>query len=235
MTSRPRSRGMRSLFRAAARLLGLLLIARGASAVGASDLVDVSVNVPGVVLDLRYATTDNFVGQVLYDSATCLLRPEVAKMLTRAQQELQRRHPGHVLVLKDCYRPLSVQRRLWNMVRGTPKRRYVANPDSPTGSVHCYGAAVDVTVRGPDGLELDMGTPYDFLGPLAEVRLEQDMVRAGELTRTQVDNRRILRTAMRDGGGFLVTAREWWHFDALRGAALRARYQPLDEPLRAAP
>ena len=138
-------------------------------------------------------------------------------------------------MLKDCYRPLAAQRRMWELVRATPKRRYVANPDSPTGSVHCRGAAVDVTVRGADGRELDMGTPYDFLGPLAEVRLEEEMVRAGKLTRTQVENRRLLRAAMREGGGFLATAREWWHFDALRGQALWARYPPLDRPLGARP
>jgi len=206
--------------------LVLQLGARGAQA--APALVEVATLDARFSFDIRYDTPDNFTGEVLYPVARCLIRPEVGAMLVRAQAYLDEHAPGYTLLFKDCYRPARVQRRMWAAVVGTPKQRYVANPDSKTGSVHCYGAAVDVTLRGPDGREVDMGTPYDFLGRLAEVRREEAHRATGLLSEAQLENRRRLRRAMRDGGGFLVLSTEWWHFDALRGKALRARYERLD-------
>ncbi|MEM6733891.1 MAG: M15 family metallopeptidase, partial [Myxococcota bacterium] len=92
------------------------------------DLVDVMTLEPRWELDIRYATTDNFTGQVLYPTARCLLRPAVAKMLVEAQKHLDAKHPGFTLRLKDCYRPRSVQLAMWKVVAGTPEQSYVANP-----------------------------------------------------------------------------------------------------------
>lgn len=197
-------------------------------------LVDVTTVEPKVMLDIRYATADNFTGQVLYPVARCVLRPEVAAMVKRAQAWLDAHAPGHVLLMKDCYRPERIQRRMWDVVKDTKMRGYVANPNSKTGSVHNYGAAVDLTLA-KDGVELDMGTPYDHLGILSEPRHEARFVKEGKLTQAQVDNRVLLRRAMTEGGGFRSIPNEWWHFDALQGEALRKTYDKLDVPLEDVP
>ncbi|MEL6546978.1 MAG: M15 family metallopeptidase [Myxococcota bacterium] len=214
-------------------LIAWVQLSAGASPVGSTSdihLVDVTELDSRWVLDIRYATTDNFTGQVLYPTARCLLRPAVAQMLVQAQGYLDEKHPGFVFRLKDCYRPQSVQRAMWEVVKGTPDQSYVANPYSKTGSVHNYGAAVDLTLNGPDGKEADMGTPYDSFQKLAQPRHEPRFLAQGKLTQAQLDNRLRLRAAMRHGG-FRIIRNEWWHFDALQGAALRKRYKILDVPL----
>lgn len=208
-------------------LISLLLL-------GASALVDIKQVEPKVQLDIRYATADNFTGQVLYPVARCILRPEVAQMVKRAQAWLDTNAAGNVLVMKDCYRPEHIQHRMWDVVKDTKMRGYVANPNSKTGSVHNYGAAVDLTLSH-DNKELDMGTPYDHLGILSEPRHEARFVAEGKLTQAQVNNRLILRRAMTEGGGFRAISNEWWHFDALQGQALRKKYEKLDVPLEDVP
>ncbi len=208
--------------------MGLLLLVSLLAA--DAELVDPTQLEPRLLLDIKYATRDNFTGEKLYPVARCLLRPAVADMLVRAQHYLDAHHPDYVLLLKDCYRPESIQRRMWQVVAGTPMQGYVANPSSKTGSVHNYGAAVDLTLS-KDGHEVDMGTPYDHLGVLAQPRYEERFVGEGKLTSQQVANRKVLRDAMVQGGGFKMIRNEWWHFDALQGVALRARYSKLDVPL----
>jgi len=214
------------------RSLGLIV----ALLLGADDapvLVDVTKVDSRIALDLRYATADNFAHTVLYSEARCLLRPDVAQMLKRAQDALSAAAPGNTLLLKDCYRPVSVQRKLFDVVKGTSSQGYVADPNSAVGSVHTYGCAVDLTMRDPKGHEVDMGTPYDFLGALAQPRFEPKFLKTGQLTPLQVKTRKVLRKAMQTAG-FKTIRNEWWHFDALQGSALRARYQPLDLPLTVA-
>jgi D-alanyl-D-alanine dipeptidase len=193
-------------------------------------LVDASTLNPRFVVDIKYATTDNFMGQILYPVGRCLLRPEVATRLQSAQRYLDEHHKGFTLMLKDCYRPRSVQVRMWEKVKGTDKQSYVANPKG--GSVHNFGAAVDLTLVDADGAEVDMGTPYDFFGDLAQPRHEEEFLAKGSLTPAQVEHRKILRQAMVHAG-FKSIPNEWWHFDALQGKALRAKYKILDIPLDA--
>jgi len=196
-------------------------------------LVDVTTLDNRFVLDIKYATTDNFTGKQLYPTgARCLLRPKVAEMLLRAQKYLDEHHKGHVLLLKDCYRPRHIQKVMWEVVKGTPQQSYVANPFSKTGSVHNYGAAVDLTVADASGRELDMGTPYDSFQKLAQPRHEEEFLKQGKLTWAQVGARRMLRHAMTKGGGFKFISNEWWHFDALQGKVLRQTYKILDVPIQ---
>lgn len=182
--------------------------------------------------DLVYARADNFAGRVIYTHPVCALRQSVAHRLRDAQRFLDRRHPGLVLLFKDCYRPDHAQRVLFAAVRGTPKARYVADPRGARGSMHSYGAAVDVTLADAEGHELDLGTPHDFLGALAEPRLEARFVAEGKLTPAQVERRSILRAAMR-AGGMRSIPNEWWHFDAGRHDEIVARYTRLDVALDA--
>lgn len=197
-------------------------------------LVDVAKLDDRFRLDIRYATEDNFFGKKVYPTARCLLRPEVAKMVVKAQAWLDEHHAGYRLLFKDCYRPDHVQHVLWDAVKGTKKARYVANPNTKTGSIHSYGAAVDLTLADEDGKEVDMGTPYDHLGPLAEPRHEARYLKSGKLTKKQVDARLVLRNAMTKGGGFVIIRNEWWHFNAASSKTIRRRYERLDLPFSAA-
>lgn len=214
-------------------ILGAVLA--GAPVAPVADLVDVAALDQRFRFDIRYATEDNFFGKKVYPEARCLLRREVAGQVVRAQAWLDRHHAGYVLLFKDCYRPDSVQGVLYDAVRGTSKARYVADPKTRTGSIHSYGAAVDLTLAGPDGREVDMGTPYDHLGRRAEPRLEKRLLRQGKLTSSQVVNRRLLRRAMVKGGGFSMIRNEWWHFNAAPAREIRKKYRRLDVPFSSVP
>jgi D-alanyl-D-alanine dipeptidase len=208
---------------------------REAESQDASALVDLDGLHPLFLFDVRYATADNFFGKKVYAEARCLLRRPIAERMVAAQDWLTRHHPGLRLLFKDCYRPHSVQFVLWEAVKGTPRSAYVANPHSRTGSIHSYGAAVDLTLADADGHELDMGTPYDHLGPLAEPRRESEFLARGELTRAHLSRRLILRRAMREGARMKGIPNEWWHFEAGTKAEVRARYARLDVPFEAVP
>ena len=201
----------------------------------AAPLVDVAGLDARFVLDIRYATADNFFGEQVYPEARCILRRDVAKQVTKAQRWLDAHHPGLRLLFKDCYRPDPIQHVLWDAVKGTSKAAYVANPNTKTGSIHSYGAAVDLTLADAQGEELDMGTPYDHLGKLAEPRHEARFLARGELTQAQVDRRLILRRAMTEGGGFVMINNEWWHFNAAPAAEVRKKYRRLSVPFEAVP
>ncbi|MEZ4360731.1 MAG: M15 family metallopeptidase [Kofleriaceae bacterium] len=182
------------------------------------DLIELSELVPSAVLDLRYATTNNFTKRQLYPAARCLLRRAVASRLARVAERLRPRR----LVLWDCYRPASIQRALWELV---PDPRYVARPKfaadgTPTGgSRHSRGAAVDVSLATEDGAPIAMPTDHDDFSAAASRRRALAAPRGGaEAT--------LLSEAM-IAEGFAPIASEWWHFDAPDSA----RYGFSDEPL----
>ncbi len=175
--------------------------------------VDVQALDPSIMVDLKYAGMDNFMEVNVYGDLTrAYLRPEAAIKLVRASEILQKRYPGLRLLVVDALRPRSVQHKMWSIVSNTPMQPYVANPHS--GSMHNYGAAVDVTLYDTEkGESLDMGTPVDYFGPLAQPDLESEFLRQGKLSETQVKNRLVLRTIMLEAGWHMINI-EWWHFDA---------------------
>ena len=120
--------------------------------------VDMEDIAPDMVFDIRYATTNNFVGEVMYDCPKCYLRVATARATLKVHNELKTKH-NYKLKMYDCYRPLSVQRRLWKKV---PDKKYVAPPDK--GSQHNRGLAIDLTIVDEKGEELPMGTTFDFFG-----------------------------------------------------------------------
>lgn len=165
------------------------------------NLVDVMEAVPGVILDIRYATANNFTGRVLYDEARCFLQETTAEKLRRVVNFFAVNFRMGVKVF-DGYRPLSVQRKLWQIV---PDERYVADPEK--GSKHNRGTAVDVTlVSLSDGKEVDMGTAYDDFTDRAHFN------HLDGLSEEVLNNRVALRQVMM-GCGFLPILTEWWHFD----------------------
>ncbi len=162
-------------------------------------------------IDLRYAGRDNFAGRVLYAGIDgAWLRAEAAHGLARAAAWLARHHPGMRLRVLDALRPHRVQEAIWRDVAGTPAAPYFADP--ALGSIHSHGMAVDVTLLGPDGRELDMGSGYDEMSERSHPALEDAQLAAGAITEQHVAARRLLRRAMHEGG-FQGIATEWWHFN----------------------
>lgn len=165
--------------------------------------LDVRTIVPDAVIELRYATTHNFTGERLYPAeARCLVHSSLAPGLRAAAKKL--RAQGYVLVFWDCYRPHSVQLKMWQVV---PNPAWVAQPGDYSKS-HESGRSVDVTLASAStGRLLDMGTDFDDFTPEA-------MAYATEgLTAAQLEHRRMLREAMQAGGTLSVYSGEWWHFD----------------------
>jgi|SRR5579883_1924685 len=163
-----------------------------------NDLVDLQKIIPGIALDIRYATTNNFTGQKLYPMARCCLRREAAESLKQVQGDL--RSMGLALKIFDGYRPLSVQKKMWALV---PNEDYVANPAK--GSRHNRGAAVDVTLIRLDGEELSMPTPFDDF----TARAHRDYT---NLPAEVLQNRALLQRVM-EAHDFHGLRTEWWHFD----------------------
>ncbi|MBN9635358.1 MAG: M15 family metallopeptidase, partial [Actinobacteria bacterium] len=148
------------------------------------------------VIDLRYATPNNFVGVPLYPAdARCLIHESMAAGLATAARIL--RAHGEVLTFWDCYRPHEVQVRMFQAV---PDPNWVAKPSKFARS-HESGLSVDVTITG-----VDMGTDFDDFSPRATA-----YATAG-VTPAQQANRARLRDAM-VAGGLSVYPGEWWHFN----------------------
>ena len=134
--------------------------------------------------------------------------------------------PGYRLLVKDAARPMSVQRRMFKAVKGTPKANYVANP-ARGGGLHNYGVAVDVTIADENGNELDMGTPVDHLGVEANIDRELHLVKTGVISENARQNRLLLRKVMKNAG-FSTIRTEWWHFDLVSKARAKQLYKLLD-------
>jgi D-alanyl-D-alanine dipeptidase len=180
----------------------------------------------GIVADIRYASADNFIGRNIYGDFDRLLLHEIAATkLMSASVLLRQLRPELRLLVFDAFRPNRVQRLFWQMVRGATQQRFVADP--AIGSVHSFGLAVDLSLVGRDGVELDMGTGFDDFTPLAEPRLEPELLAGGALSSTQVANRRLLRSVM-EGAGFITLPIEWWHFDALPAEEVRRRFRIVE-------
>ncbi|WP_353717809.1 M15 family metallopeptidase [Dyadobacter sp. 676] len=190
-------------------------------------LVDIQKIDPDIQVELRYSTTDNFIGRDVYgELARAYLQPEMAKRLAKANALLKKEKPGYRLLVYDAARPNSAQYDLWNAldhlkIPARSKTQYVADPK--IGSNHNFGCAVDLTVVDEKGVPLDMGTKFDYFGPLAYPRSEQEMLKKGKLTVQQIGNRQLLRKVMTQVG-FKVNTTEWWHFDGMSKAKARAKY-----------
>lgn len=166
----------------------------------AAGFVDVRTVVPDAVVDLRYATTNNFVGLQLYPAdARCLVHESLGPGLATAAAALRAR--GARLVFWDCYRPHDVQVRMFEAV---PNPAWVAEP-GPYARSHEAGRSVDVTIA-QGGRLVDMGTDFDDFSSRATAYATEGV------TPQQQANRAVLREAMA-AGGLAVYSGEWWHFD----------------------
>jgi D-alanyl-D-alanine dipeptidase len=167
----------------------------------AAALVDLTTLGPTVRLDVRYATSNNFLGRPVYPEGRAFLRPEVARSLVAAHEAVKA--AGFGLLVFDAYRPLSVTRLFWNELP-PEKRRFVANP--ARGSNHNRGCAVDVSLFDLEsGREVEMPSPYDEMSARASPAYAGGPAEARRL-------RDLLRSNL-EAAGFRVNRGEWWHFD----------------------
>ncbi len=154
---------------------------------------------PNIIVELRYATEDNFTGKVVYPNGICVLRESTAQKLANASKELTER--GYRIKVWDAYRPIYVQRIFYEIV---PDSRFVANPDKG-GSKHNRGTAVDVTLVDMEGNELEMPSGFDDFtgkGSRNNKDISENAKRNVEmLTNVMVKN------------GFTTISTEWWHYN----------------------
>lgn len=177
-------------------------------------------SLPGIDLDLRYATPDNFVSRDVYGPLDCaFLRREAAEGLLQAASWLQRHRPGWRIRVFDALRPQRVQEALYAELEGTPLALYLAHPAA--GSLHSFGVAVDAGLLDADGTELDMGSGFDEMCLRSHPDHEAEHLAQGLLSALQLSHRGWLRAAMR-AGGFHTIATEWWHFEFGDRAQARA-------------
>ncbi len=176
-----------------------------ANAAASQALVDIETLRTDIVLDMRYAGKNNFVGHAVYRKGRCLLRTPVAQALARVQSRLAKQRVR--LLVWDCYRPFAVQEEFWRLM---PNTRYVAKPirrkGKPwRGSKHNRGAAIDVSLVGEQGEALAMPTDHDDFSEKAS----RDAV---GIPREAARNAKTLERAMQ-AEGFEGLASEWWHYD----------------------
>lgn len=190
----------------------------------ASGLVDIQTIIPDLLIDLRYSTLNNFMHTDVYgELEKVYLQPEVADKLKLVQDYLKEKDSSLTLLIFDGVRPRSVQQIMWDTVDIPLYRRgkFVSNPKN--GSLHNYGAAVDISLAKNTGEELDMGTPYDDTSTLAYPEREAYFLKTGELTAEQFTNRQLLREVMRKGGFWHIQT-EWWHFNAMNREQAKGKY-----------
>ena len=150
------------------------------------------------ILDMKYATTDNFLKSKVYDCPVCFLRLKTVKNLIEANKEFNKK--GLKIKIFDCYRPLDVQKKMWAIVSDP---NYVANPAK--GSIHNRGGAVDISLVDKNGLELDMGTKFDFFGSESSHLFKK-------LPSKVIKNRKLLKKVMLKHH-FESFDSEWWHYN----------------------
>jgi zinc D-Ala-D-Ala dipeptidase len=168
-------------------------------------------SIAGTAIDLRYGSTNNFVGRNLYGQIDCAwLHRDAADALTRAVSWLHAQRSDLTFLILDALRPQRIQQSLWDALEGTDLHMYLAEPTR--GSIHSFGMAVDATLIDAAGVELDMGTPFDDMTENSHPAKEAQLFADGVLSPLQLANRKLLRDAMQQAG-FQSISTEWWHFD----------------------
>lgn len=150
------------------------------------------------VFDMKYATTDNFLKEKVYPCAECFLRVKTVKALLESNKAFLDK--GFRIKLYDCYRPKSIQKKMWKIV---PDANFVANPKK--GSIHNRGGAVDISLVDLNGKELDMGTKFDFFGKEASHNYL-------DFSEEILANRKFLKEIMLQHN-FKSFDSEWWHYN----------------------
>lgn len=217
------------------RISGLLIICLSAAGLAQNwdtkletmGMIDIRQSDLSIQVHLLYAHPENIFGEPVYEGLTkAWLRPEAAEKLLNAQRLLRAEHPGYSLIVYDAARPMEIQKKMWNLVRGTDKVNYVSNPANG-GGLHNYGMAVDVSILNEQGEPLPMGSPVDFFGEEAHTNEESTLLKNGKITQEEYTNRQLLRRIMKQAG-FRTILYEWWHFNACTRPEAREQYPVID-------
>ena len=162
-------------------------------------LVEIKKYIPGIVLDIRYATINNFTHHIMYKQAKAFARLPVVRALQQVEAELKTKGLG--LKIYDAYRPYAVTVKFYQV---TPDTNFVADPKK--GSKHNRGCAVDLSLIDlKTGKELDMPTGFDSFSKKAGAEY-------ADLPKEELANRELLKSVM-ETHGFKVIKTEWWHYD----------------------
>jgi len=181
------------------KVMGLKQYIKEINGIPGSRLVEIKKYVPSIALDIRYATTNNFMHQRMYKQAKAFARLPVAEALKAVQADLKSRGLG--LKIYDAYRPYSITVKFYDMAHDT---NFVADPRK--GSRHNRGCAIDLTVIDlKTGKELDMPTGFDSFSVKAAANYP-------DLPKKEIENRELLKGVMQ-AHGFKIYRTEWWHYD----------------------
>lgn len=172
-----------------------------------------------------YAKADNFVGEKMYNFSEAYLHPKAAEALKKANRMLKEINPHLHLRVYDAARPMHVQQKMWNKVKGTAQQNYVSNPANG-GGLHNYGLAVDVSIADSKGDTLPMGTTVDALTYKSHIDKEQELVNKGKITAEAAKNRQLLRKIMKKAG-YRPLRSEWWHFNYTTRADAKKNYKAI--------
>lgn len=162
------------------------------------DLILITEDTHDVVIDIRYATENNFTGKPVYKKPLCYLHKEAEEKLSKAIRIA--RSLGLRFKLFDGYRPAEAQYILWDH---TPDPHFLADPEK--GSPHSRGVAVDLTLIDKNDNELDMGTAFDEFTPLSHHAVTEG------LSQQAIQNRLTLMGIM-TSAGWDFYRNEWWHY-----------------------
>lgn len=196
----------------------------------ALGLVDVQSVNPNILVDIKYSTTDNFMGENLYgDLKQAFLQPDIAARLGKVQEFLESKDSLLRLYVWDAVRPRNIQQKMWDALDSIPvsqRGKFLSNPKN--GSLHNYAAAVDLSIFDlrTDTL-LDMGAGFDDMQKIAYPALEAQFLASGELTQAQVNNRKLLREVMRSENFYNIPS-EWWHFNAYSREKAKLKYDIIE-------
>jgi D-alanyl-D-alanine dipeptidase len=170
------------------------------------NLIEITEKKFDVILDLRYATSNNVCGHKLYASPFCYLHEAV--ILPFEQAIKSAKNLGLKLKIFDGFRPLEVQQYMFNKFPSNdPKGGFISNP---TGGVipHCRGVAVDLTLADLDGNELEMGTDFDEFSELAFHNCDK--------ISTEAQRNRLILLGLMSAAGFDFYSKEWWHYQLFK-------------------
>lgn len=192
-------------------------------------LIDIQGVDSTIMVDLKYATTDNFMGKNMYGSLRkAYILPHMAEKLKKANSLLKAMSKDSLcLVIYDAARPQSVQKDMYDQVKDTPQKVYVARPNK--GGRHNFGVAVDLSIWDKKRNEpIDMGTPFDHFGEAAHLDKDAQLLQKGLLTKEHIKNRQLLIDIMKQVG-LRPYRREWWHYEEpMSISEVRQKFKLLD-------
>lgn len=179
------------------------------------ELINLEKKIPNIVLDIKYATPNNFTKQVIYKEAKAFARKPVAEALDEAEKEFL--NLGYSIKVFDAYRPYSATVKFFEIIGDT---RYVASPK--TGSRHNKGCAIDLTL-------VDLKTKKEILMPTEYDSFRKEAWALAQVSDPEILKNRTILIQVLTNHGFRVNKTEWWHFDFLGCAGFEVLDIPFEE------